>query len=86
MNKQVLESIYYHEQTSRGNQVAGLIVFRVTKKQKMLLSIDPFTVSVAILVRGQSRLKLQQMHGKLFNFQTLKFRYCTTEFDKNRVF
>ena len=34
--------------------------------------IDPFMVSIAILVGGQSRLKLQQMYGKLFNFQTLQ--------------
>ena len=31
--------------------------------------IDPFTISVAILDGGQSRQKLQQMYGKLFNFQ-----------------
>ena len=37
----------------------------------MEMKIDPFTVSVAILVRGQLQLKLQQMYGKLFNFQTL---------------
>ena len=36
-------------------------------------TIDPFTVSITILVGGQSWLKLlvQQMYGKLFNFQTL---------------
>ena len=37
--------------------------------------IDPLTVSVAILVGDQSRLKSQQMFGKLFNFQS----YYTTE-------
>ena len=37
----------------------------------LILKIDPFTVSVAILVGGQLRLKLQQMYGKLFNFQTM---------------
>ena len=33
--------------------------------------IDLSEVSVAILAGVQSRLKLQQMYGKLFNFQTL---------------
>ena len=31
----------------------------------------PSKVSMAILAGVQSRLKLQQMYGKLFNFQTL---------------
>ena len=47
---------------------------------------DTFTVFVTILVGDQSRLKLQQMYGKLFNFQTLYLHYYTTEFDKNHVF
>ena len=33
--------------------------------------IDLSKVSVAILAGVQSRQKLQQMYGKLFNFQTL---------------
>ena len=39
--------------------------------RSLYVTKDPFTVSVAILVGGQSQLKLQQMYGKLFNFQTL---------------
>ena len=46
------------------------IIIIITMEMK-IMKIDPFTVSITILVRGQSQLKLQQMYGKLFNFQTL---------------
>ena len=47
---------------------------------------ETFTVFVTILFADQSWIKLQQMYGKLFNFQTLYLCYYTTEFDKTHVF
>ena len=43
----------------------------IKENSKGEFRIDPFKVSIAILAGVQSRLKLQQMYGKLFNFQTL---------------
>ena len=41
------------------------------RERAEIVGIDPFKVYVAILAGVQSRQKLQQMYGKLFNFQTL---------------